>query len=59
LESLPAVAAAAHAGNLSVEQLGAGVRLADEDSDTEWAVRAPNVTPADLARMAREKTKPC
>ena len=58
LESLPAVAAAAHAGNLSAEQLGAVVRLADEESDAEWALRAPNVTPADLARMAREKTKP-
>lgn len=58
LESLPAVAAAAHAGNLSAEQLGAVVKLADEVSDAEWAVRAPNVTPGDLARMAREKSKP-
>ena len=58
LETLPAVAAAAHAGNLSAEQLGAVVRLADEESDAEWAARAPNVTPADLARMAREKVKP-
>jgi hypothetical protein len=58
LETLPAVAAAAHAGNLSVEQLGAVVRLADESSDAEWAVRAPNCTPADLARMARTKVKP-
>jgi hypothetical protein len=58
LEALPAVAAAAYAGNLSAEQLGAVVKLADEESDAEWAARAPNVTPADLARMAREKTKP-
>ena len=58
LESLPAVAAAAYAGNLSAEQLGAVVRLADEESDAEWAVRAPNVTPADLARLARGKVKP-
>jgi len=58
LESLPAVAAAAHAGNLSAEQLGAVVRLADEESDAEWAVRAPNVTPGDLARLAREQSKP-
>ena len=37
LESLPAVAAAAHAGDLSAEQLGSVVKLADEDSDAEWA----------------------
>ena len=58
LESLPSVAAAAHAGALSAEQLGAVVRLADEESDAEWARRAPNVTPADLARTAREQSKP-
>jgi hypothetical protein len=58
LESLPAVAAAAHAGTLSDEQLAAVVRLADEDSDVEWAARAPNVTPADLARLARRREKP-
>ena len=58
LESLPAVAAAAHAGALSAEQLGAVVRLADEESDAEWARRAPNVTPADLSRLAREQSKP-
>jgi hypothetical protein len=58
LESLPAVAAAAHAGDLSAEQLGAVARLADEDSDAEWARRAPNVAPADLARLARTQVKP-
>ena len=58
LESLPAVAAAAHAGTLSAEQLGAVVKLADEESDAEWAARAPNVTPGDLSRMAREQSKP-
>ncbi|MDQ1433035.1 MAG: hypothetical protein QOF40_3637, partial [Actinomycetota bacterium] len=58
LESLPSIAAAAHEGRLSAEQLGAVVRLADEESDAEWAARAPNVTPADLARMARAKVKP-
>ena len=58
LESLPSVAAAAYAGVLSSEQLGAVVRLADEESDAEWAVPAPNVTPGDLARLAREKSKP-
>ena len=58
LESLPSVAAAAHAGTLSAEQLGAVVRLADEESDAEWAERAPNVAPGDLARLARSKVKP-
>jgi hypothetical protein len=58
LESLPEVAAAAHAGDLSAEQLGAVVKLADESSDAEWAARAPNVTPGDLARMARSQSKP-
>ena len=58
LESLPAVAAAAAAGQLSSEQLEQVVKLADECSDAEWARRAPNMTPADLGRMAREQSKP-
>jgi hypothetical protein len=58
LESLPAVSAAAAAGQLSAAQLEKVVQLADEDSDEEWARRAPNMTPADLARMAREQRKP-
>jgi hypothetical protein len=58
LESLPAVAAAAYAGDLSGEQLGSVVALADEGSDAEWARRAPNVAPADLARLARTRVKP-
>ena len=58
LESLPAVAAAAHAGALSDEQLTEVARLADGESDAEWAARAPNMTPADLARKARQKSKP-
>ena len=58
LESLPAVAAAAHAGDLSAEQLGPVVALADEATDVEWAARAPNVAPADLARLARTQVKP-
>ena len=58
LESLPAVAAAAHSGVLSGEQLGEVVKLADEHSDAEWAARAPNMTPADLARKARQQSKP-
>jgi hypothetical protein len=58
LESLPAVAAAAHAGDLSPEQLGPVVQLADESSDAEWAVRAAATAPADLARQARCQSKP-
>ncbi len=58
LEALPNVAAAAHAGKLSDEQLGSVVKLADEASDAEWAARAPNTDPADLARLARNLSKP-
>ena len=58
LESLPAVAAAAHAGDLDAEQLGSVVRLADEESDADWAARAPHVAPVDLARLARVQVKP-
>jgi hypothetical protein len=53
LESLPEVAAAAHDGRLSAEQLAPVARLADETSDGEWAARAGDVTPTDLARLAR------
>ncbi|MFI5054246.1 MAG: hypothetical protein ACHQDE_07785, partial [Acidimicrobiia bacterium] len=58
LESLPAVAAAAHAGELSGEQLGPVVQLADESTDAEWAMRAAHTAPADLARQARCQSKP-
>jgi hypothetical protein len=58
LESLPAIAAVAYAGQLSDDQLSSAVKLADESSDTEWAARAPNVAPADFARLARSRTKP-
>jgi len=58
LESLPAVAAAAHAGSISDQQLAPLARLADEDSDREWARRAPHTAPADLERIARCAVKP-
>ena len=58
LESLLSIAAAAHAGDLSAEQLGSVTRLADEASDAEWAQRAPNVAPVDLARMVRSQRTP-
>jgi hypothetical protein len=58
LESLPAISAAAAAGELSAEQLHEVVKFADEHSDAELARRAPNMTPADLGRMAREQHTP-
>jgi hypothetical protein len=53
LESLPEVAAAAHAGALSWDQLQPLVEVATPGSDTEWARRGPNLDPAALQRMAR------
>jgi hypothetical protein len=58
LESLPAIGAVAVEGGFSDEQLTQVVRVADEGSDAEWAARAPNVTPADLSRLARQRSKP-
>jgi hypothetical protein len=58
LESLPAIGAVACDGGFSDEQLASVVRLADESSDAEWARRAPNVDPAELARLARNASKP-
>ena len=58
LEELPKVAAAAYAGHVSPEQLGPLTKLADSESDAEWAARAPNTAPADLAQLARSKAKP-
>jgi uncharacterized protein DUF222/HNH endonuclease len=58
LESLPEIAAAAHEGVLSPEQLSAVTRFADEATDAEWARRAPNTAPAELARLARNAVKP-
>ena len=58
LESLPTIAAAAHAGRFSDDQLSSVVKLADESSDAEWAARAPQVAPVDLARLAHTQRKP-
>ena len=41
LESLPEIAAVAYEGDLSPEQLSAVTKFADQDSDAEWARRAP------------------
>ncbi len=58
LESLPEVAAVAHAGGMSSEQLAAVTQLADPATDAEWATRAPNIAPVDLARLARTQREP-
>jgi len=58
LELLPAVGRVACEGGFSDEQLSQVVRLADEESDVEWARRAPNVDPVELARLVRSVSKP-
>ncbi len=58
LEALPAIGAVALDGGLSDEQLSSVVQVADETSDREWARRAPNADPVELARMARKASKP-
>jgi HNH endonuclease len=58
LEELPAIAAAAYDGGLSDQQLAPLARLADEESDREWAQRGPHTAPADLERLARCAVKP-
>jgi hypothetical protein len=58
LEALPQVAAAAHDGALSDEQLVPLAQLADAASDAEWARRGRDCAPADLARLARTQEKP-
>jgi hypothetical protein len=58
LESLPAIAKVAMDGALSDEQLSSVARLADAESDREWAHRAPNTDPVELERLARKATKP-
>jgi hypothetical protein len=58
LEGLPAIADAALHGQLSNEQLSSVVRVADAESDAEWAQRAPNADPLELAREARKMRTP-
>jgi hypothetical protein len=54
LESTPAIAAAAHDGALSWDQLAPLSQLATAETDREWALRAPSCAPIDLAREARK-----
>ncbi len=58
LESLPAIAAAAHAGSLSWDQLKPLVEFATPETDARWAERAPRYSPADLERIARKQKVP-
>ena len=53
LESRPAIAAAAHAGELTWDQLQPLVEVSTPDTDREWAQRGPGFAPPDLERMAR------
>jgi hypothetical protein len=58
LESLPAIAQVAMEGGFSDEQLSSVTRLADGESDREWARRGPNTDPVELERLARKASKP-
>ena len=58
LDALPRVAAAAAEGHLSATQLASVVHLADAATDAEWAARAPQCAPADLARLVRARRTP-
>jgi hypothetical protein len=58
LEQLPAIADAAARGELSDDQLVAVTRLADPETDREWAQRASGCSPDDLRREYRCQQKP-
>jgi hypothetical protein len=55
LERQPAIAAAAHAGRLSWDQLVPVVELATPETDAEWAARGARTAPIDLHRLARRQ----
>ena len=58
LEELPRLAAAAHDGAVSPEQLTPAARLADSGSDAEWAARAGHTAASDLHKLARCQQTP-
>jgi len=58
LEQLPAIAGAAARGELSDQQLAAVTRLADPETDREWAQKASGCSPDDLRREYRCQQKP-
>ncbi|MBM3671042.1 MAG: HNH endonuclease [Actinobacteria bacterium] len=53
LEQQPAIAAAAHAGELTWDQLEPVVEIATPDTDEEWAARGQRCSPSELRRLAR------
>lgn len=55
LDSLPVIAAAAEAGELSMEQLGSLVQLATPETDAAWAARGRQAAPSDLERLVRRQ----
>lgn len=55
LEDLPVIAAAAEAGELSIEQLAPLVALATPATDAAWAARGKEAAPADLARLVQRQ----
>ena len=57
LESLPKLAAAAHAGDISQDQLVPLAELATPETDGEWSQRGKRMSPGDLDRMARMRQK--
>lgn len=55
LERQPRIATAAHAGEITWDQLEPVVELATPESDAEWATRGARIAPVDLQRMARRR----
>ncbi|HEU5302295.1 MAG TPA: HNH endonuclease signature motif containing protein [Acidimicrobiia bacterium] len=55
LEALPAIAAAAEAGELSLDQLEHLVVLATPETDAEWAQRGRTAAPTELGRLVRRQ----
>lgn len=55
LEAVPAIAASAHAGALSSDQLVPLLQVATAADDAEWARRAPSYSPFELERLARNR----
>ena len=58
LDGLPGIASAAADGMLSGAQVREVTKIADPDSDAEWADRAPTMSPTDLAKEARRLQTP-
>ena len=55
LDTLPVIAAAAEAGELSMEQLGSLVQLATPETDAAWAARGKGAAPSDLSRLVQRQ----